>query len=102
MEKITKEQYENIITGKKDVIVQFSADWCGPCKTLSPILETLGKENNLSVYKLDITEHSEFAMEKGVMSIPYVEIIKSGEVADKFVGSKPKNLIQESVSNVFN
>lgn len=102
MEKISKEQYENMLSGKKDAIVQFSADWCGPCKMLSPILESLGKENNLLVCKIDISEHSEFARQKGVMSIPYVEIIKSGEVADKFVGSKPKNLIQESVTNVFN
>ena len=97
MENITKQQYET----KENAIIQFSANWCGPCKSLTPVLESLAKENNLEVYKVDIGKESEFAREKGIRSIPYVEFLKEGKVVETFVGSKPKDLIQESIKNVY-
>jgi thioredoxin 1 len=97
MENITKQQYET----KENAIIQFSASWCGPCKTLTPILESLAKENNLEVYKVDIGKESELAREKGIRSIPYVEFLKEGKVVETFVGAKPKDLIQESIKNVY-
>jgi len=97
MENITKQQYET----KENAIIQFSANWCGPCKALAPVLETLAKENNIEVYKVDISQETELAKDRGVRSIPYVEFLKEGKVVETFVGAKPKDLIQESIKNVY-
>ena len=87
----TKENLEILILGGKTTIVDFWAPWCGPCKTLGPILDGIAKENEeIQVIKVDVDENSELSIEYGVRSIPAVFIYKSGELVNKFIGIKSK------------
>lgn len=101
MKEINQKDYDSKIVNKENAIIQFSASWCGPCRTLSPVLESIATENNLSVFKVDISENSQFAQDKGIYSIPYVELIKDGQVIEKFTGMMPKNKIEELTTNVY-
>lgn len=75
------------------VIVDFYANWCGPCKMLGPILEEIAKEKGITLIKVDVDKHDELARSYSVMSIPYVLIFKDGELVNKFIGYLPKNSI---------
>ena len=78
------------------VIVDFYADWCGPCKMLSPILESLDE----NIIKVNVDEHRELAIKNGIMSIPTVFIYRDGELKDKFIGLKSKTEIEEILKNI--
>jgi len=98
---ITKEEFDNIISnsGDKIIIVDFAAEWCGPCKTLGPILDTVAQENpDVQVVKVDVDENSDLSVEYGIRSIPTVFIFKSGELVNKFVGVKSKEEITNLIS----
>lgn len=87
----TKENLETLISGGKTTIVDFMADWCGPCKTLGPVLDGIAKENGeIQVVKVDVDENSELSIEHGIRSIPAVFIYKGGELVNKFIGMKSK------------
>ena len=73
------------------VLVDFYAEWCGPCKMLGPVLETL----DIEVIKVDVDIHNELAIKNGVMSVPTVFIYQNGEIKDKFIGFKTKEEIEE-------
>lgn len=95
MEKITKEELnimiENSKLENKILILKFEAGWCGPCKTLSPVLETLATENpKFQIVKIDVDENSDLSSEYSIRSIPTVIIYKDGEQVNKFVGMKSK------------
>lgn len=75
------------------VIVDFYANWCGPCKMLGPILEEIAKEKGITLIKVDVDKHDALARSYSVMSIPYVLIFKDGELVNKFIGYLPKNSI---------
>lgn len=80
--------FENQIKGKKLVIVDYNATWCGPCKQLSPVLEAWVKEQNgkVALIKIDVDENQELAKAKQIESIPYLEFYKDGKLADKQIG----------------
>ncbi len=77
-------------------IVDFYADWCGPCKMLAPILEQI-KEN---VLKINVDEHEDLAQEFGVMSIPTVIFFKNGEEKNKIIGFRSKEEILKLIEEV--
>ena len=84
--KITKENYETeVLKSDKLVLIDFYADWCGPCKMMSPIIDEIGKIN--------VDENQELAMEYEVMSIPTIIILQNGEVKNSFVGVREKEEI---------
>ena len=99
MELITESDFKNKRTGT--AVFQFSANWCGPCRVLSPLLEDVTKENNVSCYKIDISTNPGIAREMGVMSLPVVFMYKDGAVADSFVGSRNKSEITEMINKVY-
>lgn len=69
------------------VLVDFYADWCGPCQMLSPILEELSKKNeNLKIVKINVDEHQQLAVQNKVLSIPAIKIYKDGKLVNQAVG----------------
>jgi thioredoxin 1 len=99
MELITEADFKSKRTGS--AIFQFSANWCGPCKTLTPLLENVTKENDVKCFKIDVSTNPAIAREMGVQSIPAVFMYKDGELTESFVGSRNKNQIQELVNKVY-
>ncbi len=85
-----KEFRSEVLTSKELVLVDFYADWCGPCRMLGPILDTL---EDYKVYKINVDEEPTLAQEYGVMSIPCVVFIKDGKETNRFVGLHSKSEI---------
>jgi thioredoxin 1 len=75
-------------------ILYFSAPWCGPCQQFAPIMEQIGQ--TVPVEKINVDEQSDLAATYGIRNVPTVLILKDGQVAQKFVGVQPPNLILES------
>ena len=76
-----------VLKSDKKVLVDFYADWCGPCKMMGPVLEAVAKENdNIDVVKINVDEEQELAMQYRVMSIPALMVFEKGEVVKKSVG----------------
>ena len=97
--KLTTETFEQEVhqAGQTE-LVDFYADWCGPCKMMAPIVEELaGEEPGVKVCKINIDEEMAIAQRYGVMSIPTFIAFKNGEVAGKQVGALPKSKLQELV-----
>lgn len=87
----TKENFNELISKEKTTIVDFWAEWCGPCRMLGPILDSLASENpEIQVVKVDVDSNSELSTEYGIRSIPAVYIFRNGEQVNKFVGVKTK------------
>ena len=88
MEKIYQEEFaQRVLNAEHPVVVDFYADWCGPCKMLSPVLDQLESEfDDFEFVKVNIEENPELAEEFEVFSIPNVCIFKGGKVADRSVG----------------
>lgn len=93
--KITNENFESeVVNAGKTVLIDFFANWCGPCKMMGPIVDEIAKENsNISVGKVDVDEEQELAMKYGVMSIPTFIVFKDGKIAGKSVGAASKQEI---------
>ena len=93
--KFTKQNFNEEVKNYKGVVlVDFYADWCGPCKMMSPVVDEIANENEWAkVGKINCDEEIELAEEFGVMSIPTLIIFKNGEIAKTFVGLTPKEEI---------
>jgi len=90
---------ETVLKSDKPVLVDFWAVWCGPCRTLGPIIEEVATdfEGKAVVGKVDVDNNQEISMQYG-RNIPTVLIFKNGEVVDKLVGVTPKEVIAEKLS----
>ncbi len=92
--KVTKDNLEEIKNSEKTVLLDFYADWCGPCRMVSPFVEEIANENpEILVGKINVDEEPELAAAFGVSSIPLLVVMKNGEIVNKSVGAKPKNQI---------
>ena len=92
--EIKENEFNEKIKGEK-VLVDCYADWCGPCKMLSPILEELSNEVDYKFYKVDVDEEQDIAVKFGVMSIPTLLIFEDGELKEKLVGFKSKEELEK-------
>ncbi len=91
---VTKENFEEIKNNSSTLLLDFYADWCGPCKMVAPIVDQIAQEHpEYAVGKINVDLEPELAGEFGVMSIPTLVVLKNGEVASKSVGAKPKAAI---------
>ncbi len=89
--KVNKMNFEEIIAGEKPVLLDFYADWCGPCKMVSPVIDQISDENpDIVVGKVNVDSENELASEFGVFSIPTLVVVKNGEVVKKVTGARPK------------
>lgn len=93
--KVTSENFEEeVLKSEKVVLVDFYADWCGPCKMLSPVMEKIAQENeDIKVVKINIDNQRDLALDYDVMSIPTVVAIKNGQEIDRLVGFADKSEI---------
>ena len=100
--KTTDEKFEeNVLKSSKPVIVDFWAEWCGPCKQIGPILEDISveKEDVVVIYKLNVDENPLTSQKYGVRGIPTLMFFKDGKLLDTKVGSLPKSAITEWIDN---
>ena len=89
---VNKHNYENeVMNYNGTVIVDFHADWCGPCKMVAPILEEIASENGIKLCKVNVDNDGELAMGFGIASIPTIFIYKNGELTNKIVGYRTKD-----------
>ncbi len=88
---INKNNFEEIKNSEKPVLLDFYAEWCGPCKMVSPIVDEIADENpQYLVGKINVDEETELAGAFGVMSIPTLVVIKNGEIVNRSTGARPK------------
>ena len=88
--KINKDNFESVIKSNESVLLDFYADWCGPCRMVAPIIEEIANENpDIAVGKINVDEEQELAIRYGVMSIPTVIFFKDGEEVARKVGVLP-------------
>ena len=95
VKKITNQDFQKIIDKEKPTIIDCWAEWCMPCKTLSPIFEELSKEiKNADFYKLNVDEEQALANKLEVMSIPTLVIMKNGKEIERIIGFSNKGALK--------
>ncbi len=94
--KLNKNNFESVRSSEKPVLLDFFAEWCGPCRMVGPIIEEIAEErNDIVVGKINVDEEPELASEFGVFSIPTLVVMKNGKVAVSSSGARPKEQILE-------
>ena len=92
--KINKNNFDLVVNSDKPVLLDFFAEWCGPCRMVSPIVEQIAAENpQYLVAKVNVDEEPELAAQFGVSSIPLLAVVKNGKIVNKSAGAKPKHQI---------
>ena len=95
---VTKENYEEIKNSGKTVLLDFYADWCGPCKMVSPIVDQISEEHpEYLVGKINVDDEDELSESFGVMSIPTLCLMKEGKVVNSHTGFAPKEVLEEFI-----
>ena len=97
--EITNSNYEELIASGKPVVIDFWAEWCGPCRMVAPLIDELSKEyeGQVTIGKCDVDNNDDVAAKFSIRNIPTVIFIKDGKVVDKQVGATTKAALEEKV-----
>jgi thioredoxin 1 len=98
-EIFSKEDFQAIINDGKPTLVDFYADWCGPCQALLPALDRLAKQHkdNINIVKINVDKNQELVAQLSVRSIPALFFIKDGKVVESLNGAHPESVLDEKI-----
>ena len=98
--EITDTNFEEVINSDKPVLVDFWAEWCGPCKMIGPVVEELAGEyeGKAVIGKMNVDENPNIPVKFGIRSIPTLLLFKGGEIVDKQIGAVPKAVLADKIT----
>ena len=100
--EVTDAGFDELLQSDKPIVLDFWAEWCGPCRMVGPIVDELATEyeGRVTIGKVDVDNNDEITSKYGIRNIPTILFIKNGEVVDKQVGAAQKALLVEKVENL--
>lgn len=97
--QVTDANFEELVNSGKPMVLDFWAEWCGPCRMVSPIIDELAEEyaGRVTIGKMDVDSNNDVVAQFGIRNIPTVLFFKDGAVVDKVVGATSKNVFQQKI-----
>ena len=99
---VTDENYSEVLGSDKPVVLDFWAEWCGPCRMVAPIIEELATEyeGRVVIGKVDVDDNNDVVTEYGIRNIPTILFYKGGVIVDKQIGAAPKSVLIEKINGL--
>jgi|SRR5690554_2311633 len=99
MKEYEGQNFKELTSGETPLLVQYYAEWCGPCQMLKPVLEQISKEmHDVEFVRVDIDQYRDLAVNEGVQSIPTVVLYKGGKEVSRDAGFKPKQMMEKWIN----
>lgn len=99
---ITSENLQGLLDSGQPLVIDFWAEWCGPCRMVAPLIDELATEyaGRVTIGKCDVDENNDLAVKFAVRNIPTILFIKGGQIVDKQIGACPKNVLVDKVNKI--